>query len=72
MVPYEEFITARKPIHSGNWSVQPWRLFSWGLKQLGLLNPPDGAGLLPTARFVILRNVEVRGNCNDHWSFIHL
>lgn len=58
MIPYQEFITARKSIHSRNWTIQPWWLFSWGLKQLGLLDLSIGVGLLPTASFVILPNVE--------------
>lgn len=58
MIPYQEFITARKSIHSRNWTIQPRWLFSWGLKQLGLLDLSIGVGLLPTASFVILPNVE--------------
>lgn len=66
MIPYEEFVTARKPIHSSKWTIQPWQLFSWGLKQIGLLDPSTGAGQLPTAYFVITRNVEVCLSCSDY------
>lgn len=72
MIPYQEFITARKSIHSRNWTIQPRWLFSWGLKQLGLLDLSIGVGLLPTASFVILPNVEVRGSYHDHGSFLTL
>ncbi|CAF9939735.1 MAG: Charged multivesicular body protein 7 [Alectoria fallacina] len=58
MIPYQEFVAARKSIHSRNWTVQPWWLFTWGLKQLRLLDSSTGAGPLPLASFVILPNVE--------------
>lgn len=64
MIPYQEFVAARKSIHSRNWTVQPWWLFTWGLKQLRLLDSSTGAGPLPLASFVILPNVEVCGSYN--------
>ena len=72
LIPYQEFIAARKPIHSHHWTDKPWWLFSWGLKQLGLLDSFTGAGLLPTASFVLLPIVEVCGSCSDYGSFVHL
>lgn len=61
MILYQDFFTTKKSIYSRNWTIQPWWLFSWGLEQLGLLDSSKGAGLLPTAKFVILPNVEVCG-----------
>lgn len=74
MILYQEFVTARKSINSRNWTVQPWWLFSWGLKNLGLLNSSTGVGILPTASFVILPNVEEAASeiVNKMWSQNHI
>lgn len=58
MMPYQEFVTASKSIHIRNWTVQPWWIISWGLKQLDILGAGRSAGSLPTGQFVIMANVE--------------
>lgn len=58
LIPYQEFITARKSIYSRNWTVQPWWLLSWALKQFRLLDSSTGAGPLPAASFVLISNIE--------------
>ena len=51
-------MTASKSIHNTRWTVEPWWLLSWGLKQLGVLNPSSLAGTLASGRFVIMPNIE--------------
>ncbi|KAM0801760.1 Snf7-domain-containing protein [Usnea florida] len=58
MIPYADFMSARQSIYSRKWTVNPWWFLSWGLKQLGVPTSSTGAGLLATATFVILPNVE--------------
>lgn len=58
MMPYRDFVIASRSIHTRNWTVQPWWLLSWGLKQLGVLGSSTSAGSLPTGQFVIMANVE--------------
>ena len=72
LIPYEEYITARRSIYNRTWTIQPRQLFPWGLKQLGLLGWSTGAGHLPAASFVIIRSVEVCLQLREHWSFTHL
>lgn len=62
MFPYAEYLAAHKSIYNRTWTVQPWWLLSWGLRQLGLFESSTSAGTLPAGRFVILQNVEV---CRD-------
>lgn len=59
MMPYAEFLTAHSSIYQRTWTVQPWWLLSWGLRQLGLFESSTSAKTLPAGRFVILQNVEV-------------
>ena len=58
MMPYQEFISSRKSVYSRNWTIHPWWLLSWGMKQLGIIESSTAPGQLPMARFVIMRNVE--------------
>lgn len=60
MMPYSDFLAFRKSLYTRRWNIQPWWLLSWGLHQLGFLEPSTGARTLPQGRFVMLRNVEVR------------
>ena len=65
MIPLQEFLDAPTSIYSRKWTIQPWWLISWGLRQLGLLEKHTALGKLPTARYVVIPNVEV-GNVFVH------
>ena len=71
MIPYIDFMSARQSIYRRKWTVYPWWFLSWGLKQLGVSTSSTGAGLLPTATFVILPNVEVGGSRDVLGSFAY-
>lgn len=59
MIPLKEFLDAPTSIYSRKWAIRPWWLISWGLKQLGFFEKQAALGRLPTARYVIIPNVEV-------------
>ena len=61
MIPVQEFLDAPNSIYSRSWSIQPWWLISWSLKRLGLFGQYAALGQLPTARYVLVSNAEVRG-----------
>lgn len=61
MIPWLEFFDVPTSIYSRSWSIKPWWLISWSLKQLGLFEKRAALGQLPTARYVIVPNVEVMG-----------
>ena len=60
MIPLQEFLDAPTSIYNRSWSIRPWWLISWSLKQLGLFEKHATLGKLPTARYVVVPNVEVR------------
>ena len=64
MIPFQEFIDAPTSIYSRSWALKPWWLISWGLQQLGFFEKHAALGKLPTARYVVISNVEVRGQRN--------
>ncbi|KAM3067204.1 hypothetical protein ACMFMG_005429 [Clarireedia jacksonii] len=55
LMPLKEFMDATNSIYSRSWSIRPWDIAVWGLKQLGL---SFGGDKLPVGKFVILGNVE--------------
>lgn len=59
MIPVQEYLDAPNSIYSRTWSIKPWWLISWSLKQLGLFERRAVLGQLPTARYVVVPNVEV-------------
>ena len=59
LIPLQEFLDAPTSIYSRKWAIRPWWLISWGLKQLGLFEKQAALGRLPSARYVVLPNVEV-------------
>jgi charged multivesicular body protein 7 len=60
MIPCQEFLDASTSIYSRSWSIKPWWLLSWSLKQLGFFEKHTTLGRLPTAQYVVVPNVEVR------------
>lgn len=59
MIPMSEFLGATKSIYARSWTVTPWQIAIWGLKQLGLAGGASGEDRLAVGRFVVLDNVEV-------------
>jgi charged multivesicular body protein 7 len=58
MMPAQEFLSVKESIYHKSWTLKPWEVLSWGLRQLGLAGGQDGEDKLPIGRLVILANVE--------------
>ena len=62
-IPTAEFRSAKGSIYKQGWGLSPWRILSWGLKQLGIVGE-DGAGhKVAMGEFVIMANLEVGFSC---------
>ena len=57
-MPFQDFMKEIKDIHSWDWKIQPWWLFSWAFKQIGILGSSTSAKALPTGHFVVITNIE--------------
>ncbi|TGO61079.1 hypothetical protein BCON_0030g00370 [Botryotinia convoluta] len=55
LMPLGEFMNATDSIYNRSWTIKPWDIVGWGLKQIGI---SFGGGKLPGGKLVILGNVE--------------
>lgn len=55
----KEFLAAKESIYQRKWTVSPWQILSWGMRQLGLLPSFMADENLPTDSLVVMANVEV-------------
>ncbi|QSZ28732.1 hypothetical protein DSL72_003234 [Monilinia vaccinii-corymbosi] len=55
LMPLGEFMTANDSIYTRSWTIKPWDIVGWGLKQFGI---SFGGSRLPGEKLVILGNVE--------------
>ncbi|ESZ95194.1 hypothetical protein SBOR_4425 [Sclerotinia borealis F-4128] len=55
LMPLGEFMNASDSIYTRSWTIKPWDIVGWGLKQFGI---SFGGGKLPEGKFVIVGNVE--------------
>lgn len=55
LIPLGEFMNASDSIYARSWTIKPWDIIGWGLKQFGI---SFGASRLPGEKLVILGNVE--------------
>lgn len=58
LVPLEGFLTTPQNIYQRSWTELPWKVMSWTLQQLGVIDPARGEDVLPRGRYVVLRNLE--------------
>ncbi|KAI9827266.1 MAG: hypothetical protein M1832_005404 [Thelocarpon impressellum] len=58
MVPFDAYLASPQSIYHSSWTVTPWQVFSWGLRQLGLGGGSWKEDKLAVGRFVVLENVE--------------
>ncbi|OCK80152.1 hypothetical protein K432DRAFT_298294 [Lepidopterella palustris CBS 459.81] len=58
MVPLKDFLTSQTSIYSRSWTISPWQIISWGLRQLGVLDEPGSRDNLAVGNFVVMANVE--------------
>ncbi|TEY39220.1 hypothetical protein BOTCAL_0466g00020 [Botryotinia calthae] len=55
LMPLGEFMNATDSIYNRSWTIKPWDIVGWGLKQNGIT---FGGGKLPGGKLLILGNVE--------------
>lgn len=61
MIPLQDFINTKDSIYSRPWLPSPWRILSWGLRQIGLASASYDAGngnKLKAGSLVVLANLE--------------
>ncbi|KAI9756047.1 MAG: CCA tRNA nucleotidyltransferase, mitochondrial [Chaenotheca gracillima] len=58
VVPLQQFLTSKTSIFHNSWTVSPWQILSWGLRQLGLAGGARGEDKLPVGSFVLRANAE--------------
>lgn len=58
LMPVQDFMASQESIYHKSWVATPWRILSWGLRQLGLGGGQQGEDKLPVGKLVILSNVE--------------
>lgn len=56
MIPLEPFLNSPKSIYGNMWSLSPWALVTWGLRQLGLDAP---RAHVQGCQIVIIKMLEV-------------
>ncbi|KAG8527463.1 uncharacterized protein KY384_007615 [Bacidia gigantensis] len=61
LIPENEFLSSPKSIYGRQWTIQPWWLLSWALKQINIFGPGHSSPSLPARRFVVLQNAEDAG-----------
>ena len=59
MIPQQDFLHTTTSIYDQKWTMRPWGLLSWGLKQIGLVNGASADDRLRVGQYVMVRNVEV-------------
>lgn len=55
----KDFLAAKESIYQRKWTVSPWQVLSWGMRQLGLLPSFMANENLPSDSLVVMANVEV-------------
>ncbi|KAM0154886.1 hypothetical protein ACHAQE_002558 [Botrytis cinerea] len=55
LMPLGDFMNATDSIYNRSWTIKPWDIVGWGLKQIGI---SFGGDKLPGGKLVILGNVE--------------
>ena len=60
LIPLDDFLSSSRNIYTHTWATSPWRLWSWGMQQIGMVGDHAASPKIPTGRFVIVQNVEVR------------
>ncbi|KAM0125935.1 hypothetical protein ACHAO1_010341 [Botrytis cinerea] len=55
LMPLGDFMSATDSIYNRSWTIKPWDIVGWGLKQIGI---SFGGDKLPGGKLVILGNVE--------------
>lgn len=60
LVPLKDFLDSKNSIYAKSWVPTPWQVFSWGLKQLGVMGGESAEDRLVAGNFVVMANVEVR------------
>ena len=58
-MPLRDFLAAKESVYEHRWTVSPWQVLSWGLRQIGLLPFSNADEKLPEGNFVIMANLEV-------------
>lgn len=61
-MPVADFLAAKNSIYSSSWGSVPWKVLSWGLRQLGIVGVSTSAGdedKLPVGKMVVLPNLEI-------------
>lgn len=59
LIPLQEFLNSKERINRKTWSITPWNIVSWGLRQLGLAGGQYGEDTLPVGKLAILSNIEL-------------
>lgn len=58
MMPLENYMGVKESIYQRSWSISPWQIVSWGLRQIGLTGGHGGEDKVLVDKLVILSNVE--------------
>lgn len=59
MISTKDFQNAKESIYKTSWIPSPWKVLTWGLRQVGVLGQPSSPEKLTVGNFVVLKNVEV-------------
>jgi charged multivesicular body protein 7 len=59
MIPSKDFQNAKESIYKTSWIPSPWKVLTWGLRQVGVIGQPSSPEKLTVGNFVVLKNVEV-------------
>lgn len=58
MIPLKDFLTSKASIYARSWTLSPWAVLSWSLRQVGFLSSSPASDTLAVGSFVIVANVE--------------
>ncbi|EON61088.1 hypothetical protein W97_00299 [Coniosporium apollinis CBS 100218] len=58
MIPLKEFLASKTSIYARSWTLSPWAVLSWSLRQVGLLSSNPASDTLAVGSFVIVANIE--------------
>ena len=59
MMGLQEFMSERESIYTKSWSITPWSVLGWGLRQLGVLG--SASNKVPAGKLVMIENLEEAG-----------
>lgn len=58
MIPQREFMASVESIYHRSWSVSPWQIISWGLRQMGAIGGDPVDDKMTVDKLVVVANME--------------